>query len=447
LINLDQLGRDTAAVALRILHGEPPGSIHVPALQAGTPNYDWRELQRWDIRESRLPLGSEVRFRQPNLWHAHRPRIVAVALLGLLSLLVIGVLLLALGKRRRAERLLRESEDRLNVAMAAGNVGVWAWTVSTNQIWASENWRRIFGFAPDAALSYETALARIHPEDRPGVGSALQKAIAEQSDYYGEFRVVHPAGELRWIAARARLRADRPGREPGRLVGAAVDITERKHAEQTAREFGGRLLHAQEADRARLARELHDDITQRLARLAIDAGRAETGTTDPRHKELMREVRDGLVRLSEDVHSLSYQLHPALLEDLGLTDALQAEAERFQKQEALAVDMKLAPLPERIPRDTGLCLYRVTQEALRNVARHAGTRRATVSLRPVDGGLQLAVSDPGVGFDPARQRRPSLGLASMQERVRLLGGDLDIESSPGHGTQIVAWVPLQGEMP
>jgi PAS domain S-box-containing protein len=229
------------------------------------------------------------------------------------------------------------------------------------------------------------------------------------------------------------------------FTGFVRDITERKQAEQMAREFGGRLIHAQEEERARLARELHDDITQRLARLAIDAGRFKPAPDGAGQSEAMREVRDGLVRLSEDVHSLSYKLHPALLEDLGLADALRAECERFSRQESLPVDVKLEQIPESIAKDTGLCLFRVTQEALRNVARHARAPAAAVSLRPLDRGLQLAVTDSGVGFDPSEyRRRPSLGLASMRERVRLLGGELDVESAPGHGTTVVAWVPMKG---
>jgi signal transduction histidine kinase len=177
-----------------------------------------------------------------------------------------------------------------------------------------------------------------------------------------------------------------------------VNRTRRRRAEQTAREFGGRLLHAQEAERARLARELHDDITQRLARLAIDAGRIESGRAGAGKSETMRDVRDGLVRLSEDVHSLAYRLHPSLVEDLGLADALRAECERLSRLESISIDVKLDPVPGKIPRDAGLCLFRVTQEALRNVVRHARTKAAEVSLRLVDGGLQLAVTDGGVGL-------------------------------------------------
>jgi signal transduction histidine kinase len=223
-----------------------------------------------------------------------------------------------------------------------------------------------------------------------------------------------------------------------------MNLVKRRRAEEAARDLSGRLINAQEEERARLARELHDDITQRLARLAIDVGRCELGTSEVSLAETTREVREGLAQLSEDVHALSYRLHPSILEDLGLAAALRAEGERFTRRESLPVEVKLHEIQEPMPRDTALCLFRVAQEALRNVARHAHARRVEVSLRGLEGGLQLAVRDDGCGFDPALQRdRPSLGLASMRERVHLLGGELDIDSAPGHGTTIVAWVPLK----
>jgi signal transduction histidine kinase len=153
-----------------------------------------------------------------------------------------------------------------------------------------------------------------------------------------------------------------------------------------------------------------------------------------------------LVRLSEDVHALSYQLHPSVLEDLGLVAALKAEGEHFTRRESIPVEVKVREIPEPVPRSAALCLFRVAQEALRNVARHARARTVEVSLHGLEGGLQLAVRDDGCGFDPAAQRdRPSLGLASMRERVHLLDGELDIDSAPGHGTTILAWVPLNKE--
>ena len=207
--------------------------------------------------------------------------------------------------------------------------------------------------------------------------------------------------------------------------------------------FTRQLIAAQENERARLGRELHDDITQRLARLAIDVGRCELGTAEASPAETAREVREGLVRLSEDVHALSYRLHPAVLEDLGLAEAMKAECERFSGRESIRATVKLREVPESVPRDAALCLFRVAQEALRNAARHAQAHAVEVSLRGLDGGLQLAVQDDGCGFNPALQQdRPTLGLASMRERVHLLGGELEVESAPGRGTIILAWVPV-----
>jgi signal transduction histidine kinase len=219
---------------------------------------------------------------------------------------------------------------------------------------------------------------------------------------------------------------------------------EHQKAANQIRELAGRLIDAQEQERTRLARELHDDITQRLARLAIDVGRCEQGTTDRRPEETAREVRSGLAQLSEDVHALSYRLHPSILEDLGLAEALKAEIDRFQRQNSIAAKVKLRDLPDPVPPEVALCLFRVAQEALRNVARHSRATTVEISLRPADEGLQLAIQDDGAGFDPAAERhQPSLGLSSMKERVVLLGGELEIESAPGQGATVLAWVPLK----
>ena len=216
----------------------------------------------------------------------------------------------------------------------------------------------------------------------------------------------------------------------------------RRHSEAAAHELGGKLITAQEQERARIARELHDDVTQRLAALAIDAGREERNSSPTRGA--MQSMREGLVRLSEDVHALSYRLHPSILEDLGLIEALKAECERFS-QCRVRLQANTRDIPDALPQDVALCLFRIAQEGLRNVARHAGARRAEVCMRRLDGGLELTVKDDGAGFDPKQRRAEmSLGHASMRQRVALLGGKIDIESSSGHGTTILAWVPLRG---
>lgn len=436
------VGAEGARVAIRILHGEEATSIAPRVLDPPFAEYDWRELKRWGISETRLPAGSIVRFRQPSAWDLYQGRIIAIGSVCVLEGALIVLLVINRAKRRRAEQALRESEERLSLAAAAANIGIWVWDIARNRIWATENWCRMFGFQPNAVISFATVIQHIHPDDRATVAHAVQRALDERVDYVGEYRVVLPAGTQRWIAARGRLDSTANAKQ-ARMLGASMDITERRHAEEAARSLSGRLINAQEEERARLARELHDDITQRLARLAIDVARCELGTADPAPAITAQAVREGLTRLSEDVHALSYRLHPALLHDLGLCEALRAEAERFAKSEAIPVDLKERDLPDPVPAEAALCLFRVVQEALRNIGRHAQAHQVQISLRSVDGGLQLAVQDDGRGFDPAGERaRPSLGLASMRERVHLLGGELDVESASGCGTTVVAWVPL-----
>ena len=229
------------------------------------------------------------------------------------------------------------------------------------------------------------------------------------------------------------------------LVAVLEDITGRKQAESELRDLSGRLISAHEEERARIARELHDDMTQRLARLAIDLARAERGKDEVSPAETMRVVRESVVRLGEDIHALSYRLHPSLLDDMGLAEAMKAECERLGQQSSVVIELAVGDVPPGVPPPTALCLFRVAQEALRNVTRHARATKARVSVRPVDEGLQLAVVDDGIGYDPTlRRKNHSLGLASMRERVSLLGGQFDIDSVPGQGTTILAWVPAEG---
>ena len=228
------------------------------------------------------------------------------------------------------------------------------------------------------------------------------------------------------------------------IIGLLLNRLQLRRAEDEARDLNERLITAHEDERARLAHALHDDVTQRLALLAIDAGRREKGLGDTIAGQAMRSIRHDLVQLSEDVHALSYALHPAILEDLGLIEALKAECARFGAVEGIPTRFRAADDIDEPPQALSLCLYRVAQEALRNVARHSGASSVEVELRAVAGCLELAVRDNGVGFDPTRkQGRPSLGLAGMRQRLSIVDGEFLIGIAPGGGTRIVARAPLQ----
>ena len=216
-----------------------------------------------------------------------------------------------------------------------------------------------------------------------------------------------------------------------------------RRAERAALGLGGQLITAHEDERRRIARELHDDVTQRLARLSIDAAVIEQAASIRAKDDATHALREELMRLSEDVHALSHQLHPAILEDLGLAEALKAEGDRMARREVISCRVDAAGVPVGISRDVALCLFRVAQEALNNVVRHAKASSVDVELASKGSGLQLRIRDNGRGFDPANgHEHPSLGLASMRERVRLLHGKLDVDSRPGGGTTVLAWVPL-----
>jgi signal transduction histidine kinase len=272
-----------------------------------------------------------------------------------------------------------------------------------------------------------------------------QRAFDGDGEYRAEFRVPLPDLTERLIASWGRVEFDDKG-QPIRMRGVSIDITKHRRAEQEARDLSGRLITAHEDERARLASSLHDDITQRLALLAIDAGRKERCLADPTAKQAMRSMRRDLAQISEDVHALCYALHPAILQDLGLIEALKTECDRFRSGEAIPVNFRAEENLDEPPRPIALCMYRIAQEALRNVARHANASAIEVDLRFADVGLRLSVRDNGVGFDPGRkQARPSLGHASMRQRLSLVGGELRVDSKLGHGTTVQAWAPLNKE--
>lgn len=218
----------------------------------------------------------------------------------------------------------------------------------------------------------------------------------------------------------------------------------RRRAEREVRMLSGRLLTAHEDERRRLARELHDDVTQRLAAMAIKAARMEGSPAGADVRESSHSLHRGLVALSEDVHSLSRRLHPTAIEDLGLVEALRAECDRVAHNTSVPTELNTSRVPAKVPPDAAVGLYRVAQEALRNVARHAKATRVEVGLHGGDRRLVLVIRDDGIGFQGDEGKgRGSLGIASMRERMRLLDGGVDIDSAPGRGTTLTAWVPLQ----
>jgi len=273
-----------------------------------------------------------------------------------------------------------------------------------------------------------------------------------------QFQIRRRDGQMRWIEHACVPVLGKQGEFLG-FRASNRDITVRKQAEESLRKsesalrksqdnlrfLAGRLLSVQEEERRRLARDMHDDLSQRLALLAIEAGKLEQQLkSSPKSvRDKLRQVKEQIVNLSINVHDISRQLHPAILDDLGLVDAIKSECTSFSKREGISVRYEPTNIPEEIPKDVALCVYRVMQESLRNIAKHANVKEAEILLTGTDDGVLLCVKDKGVGFEPAGVRgKGGLGLASMEERVRLIQGEFSIQSQSRRGTAIKLWIPL-----
>jgi PAS domain S-box-containing protein len=349
-------------------------------------------------------------------------------------------------ERNRLERALRTNEARLAAGADLAGLGFYEVDFVEGVMYFEDRLRDLCGIPLNRSQglkALEFWMEHIHPDDHQSMHDQRQQLHDGKIERLSfEYRYLHPARGERWFHHLARVSTRDATGHALRTYGVLRDITERKRTEEALRDLSRRLIRAHEEERALLARELHDDLTQRLALLAIDVGRAELATPAGPQHEALRAIREGLVHVSEDVHSLAYQLHPSVLEELGLAEALRTECERLGRQGLVDLSVQLDPLPEPLGRDAALCLFRVAQEALNNVFRHAGARTVSVTLRQMERGLILAVRDDGIGFDPANPKKArSLGLESMRERVHLVNGTFDVESALGQGTAIVAWVP------
>ena len=277
--------------------------------------------------------------------------------------------------------------------------------------------------------------AHLHPDDRLTVLSTYRKAAQDRQPYGLDYRMAAADGQEVWFHDCVHAVY-----EDGRteLIGVMVDITDRKHAERSLTEVSGRLIDAQEEERRRIARELHDDFNQRLALLAIGLERlSQTLGPDSASAGQVFDLCRLTQEIATDVHRLSHRLHPAKLEHLGLVPAIKGLCREFSEQYGIQIDFVHRNVPSRIAKESALCLFRVAQEALSNTVKHSGVRKGRLELFGHRGALHLCVSDTGTGFDPQSvSAKGRLGLISMQERVRAAGGTIAVESSPSSGTRI-----------
>jgi PAS domain S-box-containing protein len=427
--------------------------------------FDWRQLQRWNISESLLPSGSTILFKQVGVWDQYRPLIIgAIGLVGVQTALI-GTLLFQRARRRRVETALVDSQQRYTLASAAGAVGVWDWNFETDELFVDPGLKSLLGF-DDREISTrpDDWGSRVHPDDLAVAAAGVKNCIDGITDSYEvEHRMLHKDGSVKWMLSRgSALRgADQSLR---RLVGTKVDITERKLAEDVIREsqavlaashreindLAGRLIASQEVERARIARDLHDDLSQEIAGLSIALSaikRQVTGLADATN--LARDVssvQQRAVALAANVRDLSHDLHPSVLEHAGLVTALTAHCTEIERHQRLAVTFSAEGDFDSTSAEIKLCLYRVAQEGLRNVVTHANAGRAEVRLSRAGDIAELSIADDGRGFDIVGAGRDShgIGLVSISERVRLVGGTVSILTELNKGTRLRVQVPANG---
>jgi PAS domain S-box-containing protein len=360
-------------------------------------------------------------------------------------------------RRKAAEQALQASEARYRTLVESQTEMICRYLPDTTLTFVNDAYCRYFGRTRDELLGARF-IEMIPETDR----AAVMEQVAGHGDAprTTEHAVLLPDGSIGWQqwVDRAFLAADGSVVE---LQGIGRDITMQKHAQMALLEseealrrsrdqiqdLAGRLLSAQEEERRRISRELHDDMNQKIAALAIGIGQVHRrlppalGLSDQ-----LAALQRRAITLADDVRRLSHDLHPAILQHAGLAAALRAHCATFGAGSGIEVALEIGAGLEGLPDDVALCLYRVAQEALRNTAKHSGARAARLALSRVDGVVTLAVQDRGRGFagtaDPSGAT--GIGLVSIAERVRLLHGSLEIHSAPGKGTELLVRVPLRG---
>ena len=356
-------------------------------------------------------------------------------------------------EQRISERTLalRESEERLRLAQHAARIGTFEWNLQTGTSTWTPQLEALYGLAPGEFGRTQCAWEQlIHPDDRARAVSLMGQAFKTGKPTEGEWRVVWPDGSLHWLAGRWRL-INNGGGMPLRMIGINLDITDRKRAEEELRrqqakleDLTSKLLTAQERERQRIAHDLHDDFTQRLAALAVDVGSLERlCSSDEALLPRCRSIRESAVQLTDDMHHFAYRLHPSTLEHLGLEAALRDHITEFTQRTGVGVQYVVRNVPTVIRIEQATCLYRVTQESLQNVFKHAGASRVMVRMSGTSRGVGVCISDNGRGFLRESMGLPGrgLGLVSMEERVRLLKGTFRLRTRLGEGTEVHAWVP------
>lgn len=378
-----------------------------------------------------------------------------------IALVVIwAVAIIVLQRKKTQEELFRLGRRLGERIIRAAPHLIYVYDLSENRLtYANPETLRRLNCHEETLATWQFAGWTVHPNDCPEVGNLVARLGGLEDDEVASVkcRVRSPNHDLRWYAARHVVFSRGPGGEVRELLGVAEDVTDRESArealsvsENELRALATRLITIQEEERKRVAREIHDNVSQHMAAAAIRTSKLRQDLPHDR-----AEVRDRLRALgreigvvSDELHRVSHQLHPSVLENLGLEPTLEAECAAFAEREGVPVAFEAGRIPEELRPEVALSLYRIVQEGLRNIARHANASRVSVSLHLSGAAILLSVKDNGSGFVVEEaKRRGGVGLISMQERSRLIGASLELIAAPGEGAEIRVLTPLLEEKP
>jgi PAS domain S-box-containing protein len=351
-------------------------------------------------------------------------------------------------ERREVEKALRSSETRFELVVRATNDIVWDWDLTSNTLWWSEGFKQLLG-ERDIESGIESWTNRLHPDDKERIVTGIQAAIHSGQQYWAdEYRLRLGSGGYAHMLDRGYVVHSEAG-EPVRMIGTMIDITARKQAELSIRELAGRLLRLQDQERRRIGRELHDSTAQILAALEMNLAMLEKSGAgpEPKTRQILSECLHLASQCSSEIRTVSYLLHPPLLDELGLVSALRWYTDGISQRSRIQVDLNVPDDLPRLHEETELTLFRIIQESLANILRHSGSPVARIQIRAKpDNRIELTVEDEGRGVPESvltgAPETPVLGvgIAGMKERVRQLGGHFEMKSSPG-GTTLHVCLP------
>lgn len=346
-------------------------------------------------------------------------------------------------ERTRTQQALRQSEERLRLALDNGRYGLWDWDLADPHGYADERWHAIHGYASgECPPTFEAWSDRLHPEDRERVLESLERHLSsDETPYDVDYRFRAGNGDYVWLNSRGHVNERDADGKAQRIIGTTCNIAERKRVEHQLQHLSRRLLCLQDDERRRLARDLHDSTAQTLAALSMNLSVLAREDLPPlpeaRRLQLLKDSMELAEQATGELRTTSYLLHPPLLDERGLPAALRWFTEGFAGRSGIKVKLAITPDLERLAPEVETALFRVVQESLHNVHRHSGSESVEISLEIKNGMLTLEIRDRGCGITPEASETPGVGIAGMKERLLQLGGTLlVVPKEPG--TAVIA---------